>query len=919
MEWAANRSANSEWLPLLTTKLHVARTRPNLVHRPRLAERLDEGLRTRLTLIAAPAGFGKTTLLSGWAQRSKQNVAWLSLDESDNVPVKFWAYFIGSLQRLQPGLGSGSLELLQAGQPVELALTALINELAAMPGEVAMVLDDYHHITLDSIHSTLSFFIERMPAQMHLFITGRIEPPIQLTRLRARGELIEIRDSELRFTQQEAASLFGGFPGIDLSSEEIGELIALTEGWAVALQLTGLAMQEGKRGGEGRISSSRFRYVAEYVFDEIMRRLPEETRQFLLRTSILERLNGGVCNAVTGSEDADSTIQKLLSANLFLFPIDGEPDSYRYHRLFAQVLRDRMEQTDHAEVNELHRRASQWFEMNGSPQEAVEHLIRSREIEKAVVLAEKHAETILAAGKLDALLRWRGIFPEEMISSRPSLALAFGWALLLTGQFESVEKYLEIGHRFAPPRPDTGLSDISGHVAAMENMLAGFRSGERRAGELKDDEESAKRKEDRPPQRGIPPVTPPMGVFTTSAHSLEKPQGSEIDVAIAPPQTRFSLHEALPRVAKLQFKMGKLRTATATYNEALDLLDEHPHQDEEHLLTAARCHAGLAEIDYERNAIDSAMHHLSEALRLGRESGDCALLRDIYLLLSQVHQTRGDLDGAADAIDEAEQILRKGGMQEEMLESLVPHRVRIWLALGQVQNAIQWAQKELQNVPDRSSDWYEQRQLALARILISRYRADDALEILTPLLQMAEARQWGDTIIRTLLLQGMALDQQGEAEQAVPVITRALRMAAPEMYLRTFVDEGGPMVRLLKRLRDMQDEEPGIKVEAAPGEYLESLLTMLGVTQEVVYETAKNSNGISTHPTIPAEDLPTPISDREIEVLKLIADGKSNASIADSLYISLSTVKTHINNLYSKLGVESRTQALARAREFNLI
>lgn len=915
MDWATNRSENSEWIPLLTTKLHVARTRPNLLHRSRLTERLDEGLRARLTLIAAPAGFGKTTLLGEWCERSKQSVAWLSLDESDNSDARFWAYFIGALQRLQPGLGVSSLEALAQEQPIELALTPLINELASMSGEVALVLDDYHTIHLDSVHNSLSFFIERMPVQMHLFVAGRVDPPLQLTRLRARGELVEIRDRDLRFTMTEAAALLKGTSGLDLPQEEINEIVAETEGWGVGLQLTALAIRDDRTTGMN-LTGDRYRYVVDYLFDEVLGRLPAEMQSFLLKTSILKRMNGPLCDVVTGDTDGERMIGELLKLNLFITPVEGEKGWYRYHALVARVLSDRFAQTSKDEVEEIHCRASQWYEDHGCIQESVEHLLEGNDHENAARLAERYAEKMLAGGKFDALLNWRKIFPEELVATRPRLALAFAWALLLTGEFEAVEHYVELGQRFVPPSDD-GLADISGHVATLESALAGFHTGAPAAeSEPEGETESTRESLINELKKGIP-RGPNATLYRKTAVQVEE-HAVDVAVAEAPPETeRFSLQEALPRVARLQHTMGRLSTAASTYRQVLDLMEDRSIQEAEYARTAAECFIGLGMIYYEWNALDKAMRNLSEGLKLSKIASEPALIRDAYALLAQLHQSRGDLDGAIDAIDDGEQLLRKGNAPFQHLASLAPCRVRIWLAQGTMQNAALWAQGW--RMEDFTADSMH-GQLMQARVLIAQYKGEEAAERITPVLQAAERKGWTDLIIRGLTLLSLALDQQGEAEQAITTLQRAIAMAEPERYIRTIIGEGAPMTRLLKKMRVMQESSEGGSANAPSREYIDTLLRSLGVFLNGEQENGtRNGSGMHIHGTPSPVALLTPISDREIEVLKLIADGKSNASIADTLYISVSTVKTHINNLYSKLGVESRTQALARAKEFNLI
>lgn len=914
MEWATNRSENSERLPLLTTKLHIARTRPDAVPRPRLVARLNGGCRGRLTIVSAPAGFGKTTLLSEWAHVSRQNVAWMSIDEGDNIPVRFWTYFVGGLQRLRAGIGASALESLYSLQPppIEVILTTLINDLAQMPGELVLVLDDYHAIDLEPIHAALSFFIEHMPAQVHLIITSRVEPPLRTTRLRAHGELTEIRAADLRFTPQEAAELLKNIAGAELTVEDIGRLTTRMEGWGAGLQLAGLAMQ-GRRHANGtlRAVTGTHRYVADYIIMEILERQPDAIRAFLLRTSILDRLSGPLCDAVTGGQGSEEMLRRLERANLFISPVEDEEEWYRYHNLFAEVLRERLRQLFPAEVEALHRRASVWYQEHGFTAEAIHHLLKGGDAEQALRLAELCVESLLATGRLDVILQWREAFPAAEIRNRPRLALAFAWALVLSGQSAAAETYMEYCRRFARPDPNDGLSDLAGHLDTLSTFLASAKTTAEPA-------EEPVRRPSIPTSSSTTPIFS-LDVEDRAGAAAEQEEEETDNSARQPdPRGRFGLAEALPRMARLQMSMGRLRAAMKTFQQAMELFDDMAGDEWRSL---AACHIGIGEIYYERNDLDNAMVHVTEALNLGREGQDTVLIHDVRALLARLHQARGDIDGAMDTIAEAEDLLATADDAGPFLNSLAALRTQALLAQGNAQAANRWAQECGAERASYSTETERFRQLTLAETALAQYRAEDVLEILSPLLAMAEPRELNNTIIRGLVLQALAFDQEGDSGQALASLARALRLAEPEGYMRPFIDEGAPLVRLLRLLRESQresEEENPLEVDV---EYLDRLLSASGLApRKMEWETHTNGNNEPAYqgPSI-IHDLLTPISEREIEVLKLISEGKTNASIADSLFISLSTVKTHINNLYSKLGVESRTQALARAREIQLL
>jgi len=947
MDWAANRSDANRQPPLLTTKLHVARIPSNYVSRSRLHERLGEGLKRRLTVISAPSGFGKTTLVSGWMQQGKVNAAWVSLDEGDNQPSRFWAYLIGSLQHLQPRLGTRALGLLHSSDsvPIEGILTELINDLVEVAGQIALVLDDYHVVTNDDIHSTLSLFIERMPSQLHLYITSRVDPPLRLTRLRARGELIEIRASELQFTFQEAAPLVNQTPETALSSDEIAELVALTEGWAVGIQLIAPNISRWSDDPFSRHSIRTYRYVVDYLIDEVFLPQSPQVQEFLLKTSILGRMTGPLCDAVTGGTAGEAMLERLEKANVFVVPLDSSGRWYRYHTLFARVLTDRLQSFHADQVRALHQRASAWYEAHGFIEEGVHHLLEGGDLDRGVALAERQAEGMLAAGRLDTLLKWRDTFPREQVSERPHLAMAFAWALLLDGQVDEVGGYLEICRGFIHLGPGEGLADIPGHLATIASFLAVL-GGE----------------EDHPIEKTLKSIAQLHEAsirFRSAARHYQ-------DVAIASigsdhqgydtvggrefsdgeggraAARRFGILDALPRVARLQLRCGALRGAAATYNQALDLAAMQGEDLDLPDSTIASCHIGLAAIHLEWNDLDRAMHHLGEGLNLHESVELLPIMLEGYVCLARVHRARGDIDGALDALDTIERVARKLGRAEMVAPIVAAERAHVWLVQGNLHGAGRWAQECLLMHTDLASEVDEAQKQVVARVLVAQFRGREVVDLLSPQVQKGEGKGWYDTVIRGLTLQALALDQAGDQEAALSTLTRALQIAEPERYIRTAIGEGPVMIKLLKGVRESQQRSfgPGIGVSVT---YIDRLLGLLGVSVTAhstqpplqphlqapppIVESAPppatiDSPSVASSQQIravPSALLLNPVSDREREVLQLIASGKSNTAIAEALYISVSTVKTHINNLYSKLGVESRTQAIARAREYSLI
>jgi len=437
--------------PLLQTKLYIPPVRPNLVSRPRLIERLNEGMTRRLTLISAPAGFGKTTLLSEWVAGSGRPVAWLSLDEGDNDPVRFLAYFVAAVQTTpslsEAGVGESALAVLQSPQPppVEAILTALINEIATIPKPFILVLDDYHVIEAQPIHDALIFLLDHLPPQMHLSLATRSDPFLPLSRLRARGQMTDIRADDLRFSPQETTTFLNQVMGLALSGDQVAILESRTEGWIAGLQLAALSIR-GQDDTARLISAfaGDDRYIGDYLVDEVLARRPKGTRDFLLQTSILDRLTGPLCDAVPGNEDGQNVLKKLERANLFIVPLDNRRRWYRYHHLFADLLRQRLEEsTTLQDIESLHQRASQWYEENDFLIEAVEHKLAAGNHEDVMRLIEQGAGEIFQRSQLNTLTKWWARLSRELVTSRPRLCMIYAWAWLATGHPEEAESCLQ--------------------------------------------------------------------------------------------------------------------------------------------------------------------------------------------------------------------------------------------------------------------------------------------------------------------------------------------------------------------------------------------------------------------------------------------------------------------------------------------
>ncbi|MBS1911193.1 MAG: hypothetical protein JST22_04345 [Bacteroidetes bacterium] len=840
-----------------------------------------------MTLLIAPAGFGKTTILGDWVRRDERRAGWLSLDPSDDTPQRFWQYLLGALQQVQPGIGIGTVQMISNGEQIDFALTPLLNDLAGMAGSLALVLDDYHAITHPQIHRTLGFFIERMPQQMRLVISSRAVPPLSLARLRAQGDLDEIGEADLRFSPQETAALVRGVVDDHVSPETVNMIAEEMEGWSVMVQL---AAQSVARANRFDIladeSSGRYRYACEYLHGEILDRMPLETLIFLRRASILERLSASICSAITGRTDAGELLATIALEHGGLLRPAERPGAFRLHRLAALMLRAELENLEPERFTELHRRAAEWYEAQGLFPETVGHLAACGDMEGAVRYAERSAEELLARRTLEPLLGWQELFPEEISASRPRLTLAFAWASLLTGDSYKAQLYARLARRKVPGSPLNGLADLGGHLNALESALGIQQSDE----------------------RGTPSTIVPRPATPYARHAPSATDRIQRGDYRGQEATQFGLTQAVPRVGLLQLAQGKLGAAMETFNRALEMLADRQDVDDIADVAAATCHIGLATIAYERNRLDGAMSHLSEAITLGRALGNPEILRDGYALLARVHQARGDVDGALDAVAEADRHLDDGMADLQARSTIEALRAGLWLHTGDNQRAAAWCRRmAAAEMPDVVA-------LGVARVLLAQQKEDDVVEQLGPVLQAAEEEGRDDTVVRATLLRALAYDRLGESDLSLQCCHKVLALAEAEGYVRAIADEGAAAARLLKKYRSALDADE--LPQPVGREYLDVLFNVLGITTGAPRNsetTPEYSYGLGNG------SLMTPISDREIEVLRLIAEGKSNASIASALYISVSTVKTHINNLYSKLGVESRTQALARAREYNLL
>jgi LuxR family transcriptional regulator, maltose regulon positive regulatory protein len=904
---------------LLATKLHVPGPRPGFVPRPRLVQALGEGLARGRVLICAPAGFGKTSLLADWARGGGRPVAWLGLDAGDNDPARFWRYVVAALDQAQPGIAGRLGPLLGPPAPrsFEGLVTALINELAADPGpdEVLLVLDDYHLVDSGPVHESVAFLLENLPPGLRVVVAGRADPPLPLARLRARGQLAELRAADLRFTTGEAAALLGAAAGPGLPDTAAEALTARTEGWAAGLQLAALSLR-GRTDAAGFVAafSGSHRFVLDYLADEVLDGQPGQVRAFLLETSVLERLSGELCDAVTGRSGSQAMLAGIERAGLFLVPLDEVRGWWRYHHLFADLLRARLQAEQPGRVQELHRAAAAWSDEHDLGDDAVRHALAAGDNAWAAQLVERHVETLLRRSEGATLHRWLSALPAESIRDRPRLCLAQATSAAISFRVEALEALLDDAERafaisgdepYEPsvPRAVSVLANVPAGIAFLHAVLARLRGDpalaagyNRQALGLLGEQDWLMRSMVRWNMAGADWLGGRLGQAERGLAEVlaERRAAGE----------GFLAMRVCYDLSQVQRAQGHLDAALATYREALEIAGEGGSQPP-HLGMA---HVGVAEVLYERDELAAALDHATRGVTLCRQLAFTPPLAAGLAVVARIRQAHGEAAAALEAMGEAGQ----AGLSPQVVALLSPvpsQRARLLLAQGDVTAASQWAKAAGLSSEDEPDYPRAPGYLLLARVLLAQDRPGPALTLLQRLLTTAASQGRIGNVIEIQALRAVALAARGDHAGALAALAEAVTVACPQGYVRVFADEGAAMRALLTRLSAAQKDQRAPARGVDPG-YLAGLLRACG-------QAAAAPPSRRAAAALPG--MAEPLTDREAEVLRLLAAGRSNQRIAHELVVALDTVKKHVTHVLGKLGATNRTEAVARARQLGLI
>ena len=890
---------------LLTTKLYIPPLRSDLVPRPHLYDLLNEGSNQKLTLVSATAGFGKSTLVSGWLAESGLQAAWLSLDQGDNDPVRFWTYLIAAIQTVHEEMGVEARQIVSAPQlrSTEPVAISLINNFSQLDHDLIVVLDDYHVIEAGQVHAGLSYLLEHQPPNLHLILITRVDPPLSLARLRAHDRLVEIRAEDLQFSSDEATILFNDVASLNLKPEQVEALNRRAEGWIVGLNLAALSLK-GQPASETIIErfTESHQFILDYLTEEVLEALPDSQRQFLLRTSILDRFCAALCGAVTDNPASQQVLNKLRSGSMFLIPLDAGGTWFRYHRLFAEVLYALLERDHPGEIEALHLKAATWFESEGHPGEAVDHALRSGDMVRARELVLKHWLPVLHRGEIATVLRWLDALPERRNEFDPTIPLARCWALFISGQSSAIGPHLEQATHAYERLVDEGSLKgveqdmVAGQLEMMRSVQARGRGEHARS--VAHAEEAAR----------LLPTGMLEGIGTGwNMLAAARAGAGDFDGAIEAYERGIALSHAEGNLigayiciygqAMYMLLQGRLTEAEGLCRSAIDRAVSEGHGD---FPAAGSLYITMARINLERNHLDEAGAYLNTGLRIARPGGFGEAERTGRYLSAHLAAARGDLDAAEDIFQDTERIVK--AIDDPYLTGELNWE---WAKLCLKAGDLDAAREKLHILEEKSAATQHANLLLwqrwlFPRLLCAEERYEEALTALDESIRYARAVNSNGELIRLLALQAVALDALGDHMPARSALHEALALGAPGGYIWLWLNAGPGIEPLLRDLRSDRNTSQSFHP------YLDSLL-----------DACQAAFGESTRPQ-PGE-VPDLLTPRELEILRLICKGYSNPEIASELVVTINTIKKHTSNIYGKLGVRSRTQAIAHAQQLSLL
>ncbi|HEX5166271.1 MAG TPA: LuxR C-terminal-related transcriptional regulator [Thermomicrobiales bacterium] len=881
--------------PQLITKLLPPPSPRDLIARPHLAKAIEPKPGQQITLISAPTGFGKTTAMQEWASTTERAVCWVSLDSGDNEPDGFWSYVVSAIERGQPGFSATARSLLHTPEAVsaEYVVTAIINELAQIPDPVSLILDDYHLISNEIIHRSMRFLIDHLPAHVHLLVAGLSDPPLGLPRLRAQGRLIELRGPDLCFQPDDTAALLIETLGLSLSAADVQNLQQRTEGWVAGLRLAALALrQQSDPAAFIDGFNGNHRSVGDYLADDVLGRQPEEIQRFMIETSILNQMSGPLCDAVSDRHDSQAILETLEHANAFLVPLDDRRQWFRYQGLFADVLRERFARAGDEVIRTIHRRAAIWYYEQRMTRDAMRHALASGDLDLVAEIVEQRACPMLASGELETIKRWIEPLPREMIERRPILGCLRAWVLVLTGRVDEAEPLLDA--------VEAQMSDDErqaiGEIAAIRAYAARLRHEIPRAIELSRQARALTPASSFSVRRAIALNYGIALWWRWEAAEAERAFREAADLAEAGGELGAAV-VARCHLARIRSDQGYLDQAWELFQEAAGLAE---HWNVSSLPSQSFVHLGMAYVLIERDDLDAAETCLTECIRLGTAGGKIDHVMLAHVELTRVALARGDLDAAHNAIRAAQTTIDQHPVVHLAAEIALV-QVMLWLAEGDLAAASTWATETLARAGGQAETLSEPERLALVHLRLAQDEAADAEAILASLHERSAAtfpKGWNTCRIVTLILLARVHDAAGRHDAARDTLDEALRIAQPLGHIRTFAEHGAALVPLLVRI------QPNAAISRA---YLDRLLD--ACTPATTAMPSATTLGPVT----------TALTRRELQVLRHIQDGLSNREIAEALFVTVGTVKRHTNSIYSKLAVNSRTQALAKARLLRLI